>query len=172
MKHQITRRIEIDAGHRIPLHESKCKNIHGHRYVIEATVKGELASDGAEAGMVMDFGFIKAEMVAAIDRVYDHALILWRGDEVYKAMQKSGQAYGAGGGIVGQGYELVSMVPYGNIVVLDVIPTAENLARVWFDALAPRIDRVSEGNAELDHIVVRETPNCSARYPIALHEAV
>ena len=91
MKHQITRRIEIDAGHRIPLHGSKCKNIHGHRYVILATVKGELASDGAEAGMVMDFGFIKAAMVYVIERVYDHALILWRGDEVLSAMKRSGR---------------------------------------------------------------------------------
>lgn len=26
-----TRRLEFDAGHRVPLHESKCKNPHGHR---------------------------------------------------------------------------------------------------------------------------------------------
>ena len=30
-----TRRIEFDAAHRILNHESKCKMLHGHRYVVE-----------------------------------------------------------------------------------------------------------------------------------------
>ena len=57
--HLIRRRIEIDAGHRVPHHASKCCNLHGHRYVIEALCNGPLAEAGEQTGMVLDFGFLK-----------------------------------------------------------------------------------------------------------------
>ena len=38
---EITTRMEFDSGHRIPNHKSVCKNLHGHRYAIEVTVKGK-----------------------------------------------------------------------------------------------------------------------------------
>ena len=42
---EITTKLEFDAGHRIPHHKSSCKNLHGHRYAIEVTIKGEIISD-------------------------------------------------------------------------------------------------------------------------------
>ena len=42
---EITTRMEFDAGHRIPNHKSVCKNLHGHRYAIEVTVKGEIVEE-------------------------------------------------------------------------------------------------------------------------------
>ena len=38
-------------------HKSSCKNLHGHRYAIEVTIKGEVVSDksNSDFGMVMDF---------------------------------------------------------------------------------------------------------------------
>ena len=38
----ITRRLEFDAGHRIPHHASQCRHLHGHRYAIEITLSGEI----------------------------------------------------------------------------------------------------------------------------------
>ena len=38
----ITRKLEFDAGHRIPDHKSQCRNLHGHRYTIEITLVGEV----------------------------------------------------------------------------------------------------------------------------------
>ena len=38
----ITRRLEFDAGHRIPHHASQCRYMHGHRYAIEITLSGEV----------------------------------------------------------------------------------------------------------------------------------
>ena len=32
----VRRQIGIDAGHRVMTHGSKCRNMHGHRYTIEA----------------------------------------------------------------------------------------------------------------------------------------
>ncbi|MDP2056292.1 MAG: 6-carboxytetrahydropterin synthase, partial [Thiobacillus sp.] len=34
----ITRRLEFDAGHRIPNHASQCRHLHGHRYALEITL--------------------------------------------------------------------------------------------------------------------------------------
>ena len=41
----VTKVIEIDMGHRVPNHKSKCKNLHGHRYRFEVAVNGELAAE-------------------------------------------------------------------------------------------------------------------------------
>ena len=41
---QITRRLEFDAGHRIPNHNSQCRHLHGHRYAIEITLSGEVVT--------------------------------------------------------------------------------------------------------------------------------
>src|SRR5260363_127088 len=35
----ITRQLAFDAGHRIPDHQSRCRNLHGHRYVLDITLK-------------------------------------------------------------------------------------------------------------------------------------
>ena len=58
----VTRRLEFDAGHRIPDHKSQCKHLHGHRYVLEITLSGEPIDQAGDSsnGMVMDFSEIKA----------------------------------------------------------------------------------------------------------------
>ena len=50
------RRHEWDAMHRIPLHESKCKAFHGHRYAAEITCQAEQLD---HLGRVVDFSVIK-----------------------------------------------------------------------------------------------------------------
>ena len=60
-KIEITRRLEFDAGHRIPHHDGHCKHVHGHRYVLEVTLMGNVLSHQGHGddGMVLDFGDIK-----------------------------------------------------------------------------------------------------------------
>lgn len=74
---RITRRLEIDAGHRLLKHESKCKNLHGHRYAFEVTVGAE-ALDGV--GRVIDFGAIKQHLGLWLDDNLDHAFIVQESD--------------------------------------------------------------------------------------------
>ena len=45
---QITRRLEFDAGHRIPDHRSQCRHLHGHRYAIEITLSGTILEAAGE----------------------------------------------------------------------------------------------------------------------------
>jgi 6-pyruvoyl tetrahydropterin synthase/QueD family protein len=58
----ITRKLEFDAGHRIPDHKSQCRNLHGHRYTLEITLVGAVidVEGSSDNGMIMDFSDIKS----------------------------------------------------------------------------------------------------------------
>jgi len=83
----ITRKLEFDAGHRIPDHRSQCRNLHGHRYVLEITLEGELVDvEGApDRGMVMDFADVKALANEHLVHRWDHAFLVYEGDQQVRA---------------------------------------------------------------------------------------
>ena len=70
---QCTRRLEVDAAHRVMRHESKCRHLHGHRYVIEVTAGAEALDD---LGRVVDFGVIKSVFGSWLDEKWDHGTIV------------------------------------------------------------------------------------------------
>jgi 6-pyruvoyltetrahydropterin/6-carboxytetrahydropterin synthase len=72
-----TRRIAFDAAHRVKKHESKCKNLHGHRYTIEATFAAHRLDD---LGRVIDFGIVQELLGSWIDTHWDHSTILCSDD--------------------------------------------------------------------------------------------
>src|SRR4030067_683152 len=78
----ITRRLEFDAGHRIPNHASQCKHLHGHRYAIEITLSGDIiTTEGqSEQGMVMDFSDVKCIAKEKLVDAWDHAFLVYRGE--------------------------------------------------------------------------------------------
>lgn len=86
MTTRITQRFEIDMAHRLMKHEGKCKNLHGHRYVILLTIEGAPADDG----MIIDFGEIKAKFKAWLDSELDHGCVLQQGDPIIKALLVEG----------------------------------------------------------------------------------
>ena len=83
----ITRKLEFDAGHRIPDHRSQCRNLHGHRYVLEITLAGEVSreSGASDNGMVMDFADVKALANEHLVSVWDHAFLVYEGDTAVRA---------------------------------------------------------------------------------------
>jgi len=131
-----TRKLEFDAAHRVKLHESKCKNLHGHRYGVEVTVSApEL--DGV--GRVVDFGVIKEKLGAWIDAEWDHTTILWEED---KAL---------GAAISAETGQRIYYLPWN--------PTAENMAKYLYEVICPRL---LPAPLQIISVVVRETPNCWA----------
>ena len=69
----------FDSAHFLAGYNGKCRNIHGHRWRIEVTVRSEeLIADGEKRGMIIDFGDLKAEVKALTDS-FDHALIYEKG---------------------------------------------------------------------------------------------
>jgi len=158
----ITREIGIDMGHRIPLHQSKCKNIHGHRYKIFMTIQGKIVPDEEqtpESGMLMDFGFMKDEMMRYIDAIYDHALCLSASDSLTDLLVSDGRAF-----------DMERQLPraydttWGTVVVIQKYPTAENLAEMWGQSLIKPVYEHTQGRCSLKSLTVYETPNCSATY--------
>jgi 6-pyruvoyltetrahydropterin/6-carboxytetrahydropterin synthase len=141
---RITRRLEFDAGHRIPDHRSQCRHLHGHRYALEITLSGEIIeSQGDPAnGMVMDFGDIKTIAMREIVDKWDHAFLVYEKDtEIVLLLEK---------------------IPDHKTVLLDVVPTAENLATAAFRILAPKYTHAYGNNLKLERVRLYETPNCWA----------
>ncbi len=81
---RVTRRLEFDAGHRIPDHASQCRHLHGHRYALEVTLSGEIIkADGLPVnGMVMDFADVKRIAKELVVYQWDHAFLVYRGDSL------------------------------------------------------------------------------------------
>jgi 6-pyruvoyltetrahydropterin/6-carboxytetrahydropterin synthase len=141
---KITRKLEFDAGHRIPDHRSLCRNLHGHRYVIEITLEGDLVDvEGApDRGMVMDFADVKSLAMEHLVGQWDHAFIVYQGDTQVR--------------------EFLASMPDHKTVVLDCIPTVENLAASAFRILSAVYDAHYGVNLRLKHLRLYETPNCWA----------
>lgn len=71
--HLITSESSFDAAHFLTNYEGKCKNIHGHRWRVVVTIKGELIN-----GMLVDFGDFKKDIKDLCD-YFDHSFIVEKG---------------------------------------------------------------------------------------------
>ena len=132
----ITRRLEFDAGHRLRNHESKCRNVHGHRYVALITCRAPQLDD---VGRVIDFGKIKEIVGSWIDEQWDHGFIYEAGD------------------IIGEGITAASMKTFE----MATPPTAENMSKYLFRVA---FDFLNAHNIEVTNVRLYETPNCYADY--------
>lgn len=168
----VTRQIAIDAGHRVMTHGSKCRHLHGHRYTIEATCLADhLQAGGEQSDMVLDFGFLKDGMLAEIDHPCDHGFLAHINDVELLAMFRPENAEikpwlaDLQSAVERDGHCLTTATRMGTkLYVLDVNPTAEQLARHWFRRLKPVVEERSGGLARLQQVVVWETPHCRAAY--------
>jgi len=119
--------------------------------------------------MVLDFGFLKEEMINVIDRDCDHGLILWSHDPLLEQLAQADSLDADLKHLQSQveqaGYAL-SQWSGGKLYLMDTVPTAEALARHWFLRLKEPVRRRSEGLAQLYRISVWETPNCRAEFPV------
>jgi 6-pyruvoyltetrahydropterin/6-carboxytetrahydropterin synthase len=140
----ITRKLEFDAGHRIPDHNSQCRNLHGHRYTVLITLTGEVVeTDGqSDSGMIMDFSDLKSLANTHLVNVWDHAFLVYRNDIVVR--------------------QFLDSLPDHKTVVLDRVPTVENLARIAFDILRPAFENRYGRSLSLSRLTLYETPNCWA----------
>lgn len=136
-----TRVLEMDAGHRVTQHESKCRNVHGHRYRFEVTVE---ADELDNAGRVIDFGAVKALVGTWIDADLDHGYIFHPLDPVGHSLRDTGHKTFQMPDDLGE-------------------PTAENLA-----TLVARKAQDLLGGRGLRVVRVRcwETPNCWADWRV------
>lgn len=129
-----TRKLEFDAAHRVKRHESKCRNLHGHRYVVEVTAS---APQLDALGRVVDFGVLKEKLGGWIDEHWDHQTILFAEDKA-----------------LGEAITATTGQP---IFYLPENPTAENMAKYLLSEICPKL---FEAPLKVVKITLRETPNC------------
>ena len=141
----ITKTIEIDMGHLVTNHKSKCRNIHGHRYKIEVGVNDKvIIEEGAsDEGMVIDFGDLKEIMMEVLDKGFDHGFVLWTKDPLFNDWIDSPLYDGL------------------KIICVNFVPTAENLAKYWFELLLPKLN---ERKIKLQYVKIWETPTSTAEF--------
>ena len=129
-------RAHFDSAHFLYGYDGKCKNIHGHRWVIEAEITGEtLQKDGFQRNMLIDFGDFKREVKNLAD-FYDHSLIYEKDSLKEKTLSALKE----------EDFRLIE---------IECRPTAENFAKMFFDVL-------KEKGLNISRVTVYETPeNCA-----------
>lgn len=69
--YNVAKKVRISAGHHIPNHPGKCKNPHGHNYVVEVEAHCLDRDFNRETGMVKDFYEISKDLKEIVE-YYDH----------------------------------------------------------------------------------------------------
>ena len=145
----ITKEVQFDAGHRVPRHQSKCRNPHGHRYrVVVACIGDIISEEGApDEGMLIDFGDLKLFMEREIHDVLDHGFIVYNQDKpMLQALNT----------------DIVAGEEPWKVITFPYVPTAENIARWCFGQLESLINDYWRGNLRLAYVGVWETPTSYA----------
>ncbi len=134
----VTREISFCYGHRLLNYNGKCRHLHGHNGRAVITLETEKLD---ELGMVMDFSRLKRVVGNWIDETLDHKMLLHKDDPVLPFLHVQGEP----------------------VYVLDVNPTAENIARLIFDFTA------SQGFPVVE-VKLWETETCFAAYRQSVRE--
>ena len=145
----VTKIIEWDMGHRVPNHKSKCRNPHGHRYRLEATIGGPLINTegSSDEGMVIDFSDIKKIMTEEIHDKLDHGFMYFEDDWIMK------EFFEEFGPHRDWSEDFLS-------IPVQFIPTAEEIARWCYNQIARKLP----DPLFIDSVKLFETPNSWAVY--------
>lgn len=171
----ISKEIEFDYAHRVPKHESKCKNLHGHRGTVIAEISGDLIEDGPQTDMLLDYSYLKEILMDHIDKLCDHGIILSFSDTKFVGLAYDDKLFTDG--IFSDWYWQVNDVvkkdgfwsgetAFGKTYIVRGAPTSEYLAMHFFKVLAPKVLERTNGKAWLSAITFKETPSSTATYRI------
>ena len=130
--YRVTRELSFCYGHRLLHYDGKCRHLHGHNGRAALTLA---AASLDPLGMVEDFSRLKGVVGGWIDEALDHKMLLHRDDPLLPLLRERGEP----------------------VFVLDVNPTAENIARLIFDFAAGQGFPVVE-------VRLWETESCYATY--------
>lgn len=129
-------------AHALPGYDGKCKNIHGHTYQLEVTVKGETQPENntPKNGMLIDFSVLKNLINKELDERWDHALILKKSEnnQLHEELKKQ----------------------FERVFFVDYAPTTENLLCDF----ASRISAILPENVSLFSLKLMETPKSYAEW--------
>ena len=128
----------FDAAHFLADYNGKCRNIHGHHWLVQVRICGEaLQTDAQECGMLVDFSTLK-NALKSIAATLDHTLIYQTGTLRDKTLEA----------LTEEGFSLTAV---------SFRPTAENFARYFYTCM-------QSSGYEVAEATVYETPNNCASY--------
>ena len=105
---KVTKEIHFCYGHRLMNYDGACRHPHGHN----GRAEFEMSAEGLDhRGMVTDFTDIKNSMKEWIDAEIDHKMLLRKDDPAVDVFHKMGEP----------------------VFVMDQNPTAESIAKLFFD---------------------------------------
>lgn len=138
MKTMASRRFQFCAGHRVNKHESKCRNLHGHNYVVLITAEG-IERELDPLGRVIDFSVLK-KMAYWCEENWDHGFLFHEEDyETQTALNAMNEQ---------------------KRYAMKENPTAENMALHLLHDIAPIL--FTPHGVRVTKVVVWETENCYA----------
>jgi 6-pyruvoyltetrahydropterin/6-carboxytetrahydropterin synthase len=105
---RVSREIKFCYGHRLLDYSGNCRFLHGHNGRVVITLETESLD---ALGMVMDFSQLKTVVGQWIDENLDHRMILRHDDPALPGLRQLGEP----------------------VFVVEVNPTAENIARLIYD---------------------------------------
>lgn len=142
--YSITKTFQFEAAHRLLSVPEKhpCRNLHGHSYVIKATIIVNNISILDNPNMIIDFDQFK-EFQEWIKENFDHTIILDINDPLVKVLK---------------GHLTKS------IFVMDKDPTAENLAKLFCNKLGYLCSKYNLKQRYTINIQVFETQENSASF--------
>lgn len=141
--------VEFDAGHRVPLHNSKCQHPHGHRYKAEFSLCSQKLS---KEGFVWDFGEAKAAIKGWVDENLDHNMIYQKGDTLMERLHQTYRSV--------RTTQEKEVKPWFS---MNGPPTAELIAELLFNQVTRMLKGSTLDNPViLDQVRLWETPGNSA----------
>jgi 6-pyruvoyltetrahydropterin/6-carboxytetrahydropterin synthase len=147
----VTKKFEFDAAHRVLGHSGRCKSVHGHSYSVEITATQWTNTNLDSLGMVVDFGDLKEVVKGWIDANWEHTLILNPEDPLLGWILENDK----------------DTIPYvmgssSPLALYRMNPTAENMARELWYAIAPQL----QSKCQITRVRVYETKTCCADFEL------
>ncbi len=72
-KFTLRKTFRFEAAHYLPLHDGKCRRLHGHSFVGRVVLRSMgLVDDGPKMGMVMDFSDVSVALAPLLENYLDH----------------------------------------------------------------------------------------------------
>lgn len=167
-KFNIIKTFHFDAGHRIWNHDltkgrgsdffkdkddpkiekirTKCSNPHGHTFHIEIHFEGNNLD---EQGMIVDTDVIKL-LIRDAEEIFDHSYILHQDDPLKNKFLEMFEGY--------------------KVVVIDVMPTAEGIAKCLYRFFEERIKPFRINTFHLRKVVVKVSDSIIGSYEEDLND--
>ena len=137
---RVTKEFQFEMAHALLGYDGPCKNIHGHSYKLDVTVKGAVkeGTSDSDEGMVIDFGIIKDIVKKLIVDEYDHSLVLNEKMNIDASQ-----------------FEFMN-----KLILVPFQPTCEKLLDHYAELIKPKLPN----NISLHSLMLRETPTSYAEW--------